>query len=136
MKILFIEADKWLDDYQEKFGVRLKSLGNEVLVITDCYNNPKTIKDTLIEWKPNVIFVQTTFVYLNKIESLIPLTKFIAYPVELWFAGSHMDGAQFIIDMIPQEKQHLFTGFNVWPMGCSDGLEDKYWKKPTLANTI
>lgn len=129
MRILFIEADKWLDDHQEQFAFKLKNYGNDVQMVCDCYNKPCMIKELLTDWKPDVIFIQTTFVYIDKIKSMIPLVNFVTYPVELWYAGNY--SASRIIEMLPEDKQPLFTGFDIWiDEFFESGMED--WAKKKI----
>jgi len=128
MKILFIEADKWLDNYQEDFEIKLKSDGHHVLVICDCYNKPMSIKTALTDWRPDAIFVQTTFVYTDQIKTIIPMVKYVDYPIELWYAGNY--SATRIIEMLPEDKQPLFTGYDIWMLEYGNELLADCWKRP------
>lgn len=127
MKILFIEADKYLDTQQKEFEKKLKADGNSVCVICDCYNKPMMIKTALVDWIPDAIFIQTTFVYMDQIKTMIPLSKFITYPVELWYYGIY--SATRIIEMLPQDKQLLFTGYDIGMLEYGNELLVDCWKR-------
>ncbi len=128
MKILFIEADKYLDNHQEDFAEKLQKDGHKIAIHTDCYNNIEYLKGALINYCPDAIFVQTTFVYTDKIKLLIPLVEFIDYPVELWYAGNY--SATRIIQMLPEDKQSLFTGYDIWMLEYGNELLADCWKRP------
>lgn len=127
MKILFIEADKYLDDHQEKFHEKLILDGHSTSIITDCYNNIDYIKAALVHYCPDVIVVQTTFVYDARFKAFEPVYKLLTYPVELWYMGA-CSGARFV-NYIPEKTMKNITIYDIWADIYGENLPGDNFKK-------
>jgi hypothetical protein len=127
-RVLILE-DGYISNQMEDCIVKLKSLGYRVHLVENCYENYKTIEKHL-STPLDVLLIQTTFTYQNKMSALLPLLKVIkevnTKKIDFWI-HSHAPGAIFNVLPYGSKKCFRFYEFNI--MGFVDDVFKRELKK-------